>query len=173
MKRTILLRAHMAWTVVIAVMILIVAAHFISRAVLLQVMNTVTLPISIAIIIIYAPAWLLTLRKRGWSLDGAEALSLGVGCCWLAAAGMRLYSLIWNAFDAPAWLNDGYILPALLWLNVIGGTLHITAPGAIRGELPTRNLIYLGCAVGSAVLLGLVLMWVGFFEFKVAPGSKW
>lgn len=164
---------RIAWALVFSIVIFHILSIFLSRTAMVQVLNTLSIPISIAILIMYAPAWCKTLRKKGRHLEGHEALSLGIGACWVSDCGTRIYSIFWNALDAPLWLTGSYILPFLLYLNVLGGTLHITAPGAMEGGAPTRNMVYLGVVGGIAALLLLTLIWLGVWDVRASPGAKW
>lgn len=144
-----------------------------SRTALVQAFNSIIIPIAVAIIIIYSPAWVRTLLKPGFRLTGPEALSLGVGACWTSDCGTRIYSLLWNALDAPGWLAGGFYLPLLLYINILGGQLHISAPGAMEGGTPTRSAIYMGVVGGVAALLLLTLLWLGIWDVRASPGAKW
>ncbi len=124
---------------------------------LMQILNIGTLSVSVAVVTTYLPVWIQTLCKE--TLDGPEALSLGIGCTWFSEIGQRLWSIAWRGLDQPYWMTQSPLLPLLLYLTLIGGIQHITAPGVINGVIPTRNWIALGASAGLATLLTLTLMW--------------
>lgn len=150
---------RVAHSAALAMLVYTAAALSLPHRVLMQILNIGTLSIAVAIVITYAPAWAATLRKE--RMDGADALSLGIGCTWLAEIGQRLWSIIWRGLDQPGWMTESYVLPLLLTLNFLGGVQHITAPGAVDGIIPRRNWIVLGSAVGAATFVFLALMWIG------------
>jgi hypothetical protein len=158
---------RVAHSAVAAACAFMLAALFVPHRTLMQFLNMATLSVAVAIVITYSPAWAATLLKK--RLNGEDALSLGIGCTWLAEIGQRLWSIIWRGLDQPGWMTDSYVLPLLLTLNFLGGVQHITAPGAVDGVVPRRNWIILGAAVGVATFLFLALLWFGNVEVFGRP----
>lgn len=127
---------------------------------LMQILNICVLSISVAVVTTYMPVWIRTLCKQ--RMDGPEALSLGIGCTWIAEIGQRIWSIVWRGLDQPHWMLSSPVLPLMLFLTVVGGVQHVTAPGVIDGAIPTKNWIVLGISAGAATLLLLLVTWVGY-----------
>lgn len=155
-------RWRVAHSAIAAFCVYLLVALFVPYKALIQFLNMCTLSVAVAIVITYAPAWLTTLRKA--RMDGPDALSLGIGCTWLAEIGQRLWSIAWRGLDQPEWMTTSYVLPLLLTLNFLGGVQHITAPGAVAGVIPQRNWIWLGASLGFATFGFLAVMWIGGVE---------
>lgn len=153
---------RVAHSALAALGVFLLAMLFVPQKTVMQFLNMATLSVAVAIVITYAPVWGRTLTKA--RLDGGDALSLGIGCTWLAEIGQRIWSIIWRGLDQPGWMTDSYVLPLLLTLNFLGGVQHITAPGAVDGIVPRRNWIVLGAAVGVSLFLFLALLWLGNVE---------
>ena len=50
---------------------------------------------------------------------------------------------------------DSNINGWFLWLQILGGALHLTARNSVDHEVPRPNWIRLGVAVGLGVLIGI------------------
>lgn len=151
----------MTWRIghsaVLCVALFWILSAVVPQRIMMQVLNICVMSVSVAVLVTYMPIWIRTLCKP--RMDGPEALSLGIGCTWVAEIGQRIWSILWRGLDQPFWMTQSMILPFLLFLTVIGGVQHITAPGVINGELPARNWIALGASAGIATLLTLLLVW--------------
>lgn len=161
------------WSAIVFVLIYVFLAWVMPQRAMMQFLNILVLSISVAVVATYAPAWMDTLRKH--SLDGPDALSLGIGCTWTAEIGQRIWSIIWRGLDQPDWMTNSPILPFFLALTVMGGVQHITAPGAVNGIVPKRSWIVLGCSLGVATLLALLVAAYGFQDSRstewIVPGN--
>lgn len=155
-------RWRVAHSAICALCVYLLVALFVPYKALIQFLNVCTLSVAVAIVITYAPAWVATLKKE--HMDGPDALSLGIGCCWLAEIGLRFWSLLWHGLNQPEWMQTSYVLPLLLTLNFLGGVQHVTAPGAVAGVIPQRNWIVLGASLGFATFVFLIILWVGGVE---------
>lgn len=167
------MRWRVWWSALIFIMIYALLAWFIPQRAMMQFLNILVLSISVAVVATYAPAWILTLKKQ--NMDGPDALSLGIGCTWTAEIGQRIWSIIWRGLDQPEWMTNSPILPFFLALTVMGGIQHITAPGAVNGIVPKRSWIVLGCSLGVATLLTLLVAAYGFQDTRssgwIVPGN--
>lgn len=155
-----MIRWRVGYSAVLCLVLFWGLALAIPQGTLMRLLNIGTLSVSVAVVTTYMPVWLRTLCKT--TLDGPEALSLGIGCTWISEIGQRLWSIAWRGLDQPLWMTQSPLLPMLLYLTLIGGVQHITAPGVISGTIPTRNWIALGASAGLATLLTLLLSWRGY-----------
>jgi hypothetical protein len=155
-------RWRVAWVAVALLLGTVLVSIFVPQQPLMQFINICSLSVAVAVVITYAPAWAPALRKN--ALDGPDALSLGIGCTWTAEIGQRIWSIFWHGLERPEWMTQSYIIPLLLTLTVFGGIQHITAPGAVGGLVPKRNWIMLGVTFGIFTLIGLLVVWLGWFQ---------
>lgn len=153
-------RWRVGYSAALCLLLFWVAHLLLAQRPLMQIINIGTLSVSVAVVTTYLPVWIRTLCKT--TLDGPEALSLGIGCTWISEIGQRLWSIAWRGLEQPFWMTQSPLLPLLLYLTLIGGIQHITAPGVINGVIPTRNWIALGASAGLATLLTLLLAWRGY-----------
>lgn len=155
-----MMRWRVGYSAVICMVVFWGVAALVPQPTMMRILNICVLSISVAVVTTYMPVWIRTLCKE--RMDGPEALSLGIGCTWTGEIGQRLWSIVWRGLDQPYWMTQSTLLPLFLFLAVVGGIQHITAPGVINGVIPTRNWIALGVSMGVATLLTLLLAWSGF-----------
>lgn len=160
---TTIFRWRVAWSLAVALAIFWLAWLAFPFQFIMQILNALVLCVSISVVITYSPAWVQTLNKE--RLNGADALSLGIGGTWCAEIGQRLWSIIWRGLDQPEWMLTTSLLPLLLTLSFMGGVLHLTAPGAVDGIVPRRNWIILGVTLGAAAFVIMIVVLVGWQGF--------
>lgn len=92
-----------------------------------DLLNGIFVGVLVAVIAVYFPVIISSLKRPGF--DRTAQLALGIGCIWLSLAIARVYS---------AWLfasgkNGGFLTSNVggfaIFIAIIGGALHITAPG--------------------------------------------
>lgn len=155
-----MMRWRVGYSAVLCLAVFWGVALLLPQRAMMQILNICTLSVSVAVVTTYMPVWIRTLCKE--RLDGPEALSLGIGCTWASEIGQRVWSIAWRGLDQPLWMTQSPLLPLLVYLTLIGGVQHITAPGVINGVIPTRNWIALGLSAGVATLLTLLLVRYGY-----------
>lgn len=114
--------------------------------------------ISLAVVMAYASIFAGALMSS--RPDRVEQLSAGIVLSWVSTLLVSMWALLYRLGGRPAWMLDSDIYGYLIHLQVLGGILHITAPGAVGGGIPRRNWISLG--VASGVTLFVFLMIIGF-----------
>lgn len=151
-------RWRVAYSMVLAVAVYVGIAYLVPFKTMLQFLNTLTLSVAVAVVFSYAPVWISTLWTTR-SLSGPEWLSLGIGATWTAEVGQRIWSIAWRGLRQPEWMTQSPAIPFMIALTLIGGVMHITAPGAVDGVVPRQNWIWLGAAVGVAVFSFFMTTW--------------
>lgn len=126
---------------------------------LAEVVNGVLLSVSAAVSIIYVPlVWrALTSKDRG----AFYYQVIGIWLVWVSLAGRGAMGLWWRFYGMPPEWPNGFLWLLDLFLAIVAGTLHITAPGTISGSaVPPRNWVIWGIAVMIGGLVGtLIVIW--------------
>lgn len=108
--------------------------------------------ISVFVALAYLPSLIEILAARLPSQ--AQQLVLGIVMAWTGAAGNASWFLLWRLAGRPEWmLTAAPINGWFVWLMVLGGFLHLTAPRSIEGRFPRSNWVWLGAAVFMILLL--------------------
>lgn len=112
--------------------------------------------VAIAVSIAFLPGIFKALRTPWPSYSGQ--LILGIVLSWFGVAGSAGWVLIWASAGQPQWMLDSNINGWFLWLQILGGTLHLTAKHSVEDDIPRPNWIRLGVAVAIGVLIGIAFM---------------
>jgi hypothetical protein len=91
--------------------------------------------------------------------DRVEQMSMGVALGFFSSFGFGFWALLWRLAGKPDWMLESSVQAFWIYLSILAGALHITAPGAVDGRIPRPNKIALGTAVGAGVLVFLLLLW--------------
>jgi hypothetical protein len=130
----------------------LVLASFIPPSPLLEHIRLLQMSTAIAVVIAYSPFAFSALRESRRP-DRVQQLSMGILLGFLSIMLGGLWSYVWRTSGKPAWMYDSDVQGFIIWISILAAALHITAPGAIDGQIPKRNFIMLGCAVGIGVFL--------------------
>jgi hypothetical protein len=134
-------------------------------------MNAILLWVAITVLISYVrPVCLAIERGR---VDKVDYLILGIVASWVAQIASRMWSTIYRATGQPNWMFESDILGYIIFIYIIGGVLHITAPGTIGGKVPHRNWIKVGFAVSTGAVLAATLIWYRLWSEGIVSSPKW
>ncbi len=121
-----------------------------------------TLAVSVAVMFAYAAPGLEALQKR--EIDREDHLVLGICLAWLGVFLRSGFIILWRVgwlWGNPHSTIDSHWVNLFNFMILLGGVLHITAPGAMNNRIPPRNLALLGAAFGAgAGLASLLLVFV-------------
>lgn len=147
------------WTSLTLYLIFIACAWILPNRILIETLRAMLLSISIAVVIAYAaPAVSAMLDKR--RPDLVAQLTLGIALGWAATAFQSTWSLIYRLAGQPLWMQNNDLNALIIWSLCLAAALHITAPGAIDGRIPRRNMVSLGLAIGAGVLIvSIIMIW--------------
>lgn len=109
--------------------------------------------VATAVSVAFLPGIVKALRTPWPTYSGQ--LILGIVMSWIGVAGSAGWVLIWSLSGQPQWMLDSNINGWFLWLQILGGTLHLTARNSVDDEVPKPNWIKLGVAVAVGVLIGI------------------
>ena len=123
-------------------------------------MNAILLLVAISVLIAYFKP--ICYAVATGKIDRIDYLIMGVVLSWLSTILNRLWSTIYRSTGQPSWMFESDVLGYFIWMAIIGGILHLAAPGAIDGKVPTKNWIRVGVAVSGGIGLAMVLLWLRF-----------
>lgn len=129
---------------------------FLPFVTMMEFLNGVALAVAIAVTIAYAPVWVEALTQD--RPDRVGQLTLGIGCTWGAFILSRMWSISWRGSGQPDWMENSPVVGFFVYMTILGGILHLTAPGAIDGDVPRRNWILIGITIGGGLVLGLAFL---------------
>ncbi len=134
----------------LAVAFFVILTFIVPAENLLAVMDNLFIGVVGAVTIVYMPLIQRALTDK--KFDRVSQLSLGIVFTWVSMIGTKIASLYVTTPASPIKAINVYILSALAYLAVLGGTLHVTAPGMINSEWKyNKKPLYLGIAVGIAL----------------------
>ncbi|HEV7255743.1 MAG TPA: hypothetical protein VGN97_21915 [Mesorhizobium sp.] len=123
-------------------------AAFVPPITMIQLMNFLVLAVAIAVTVSYAPGvWRAVREDR---TDRLAQLGLGITLAWVSIVLNRGWNAVMR-FTHSEWMETHIFIAFCIYLSILAATLHITAPGALDGRIPRRNLVMLGVAVGIGV----------------------
>lgn len=124
----------------------------------LETLNWVLVATAVVVTIAYAPTALDALIAS--RPDRVQQLVLGIICAWVATIALRVWVGIWRFLDTPEWMVQSRMIGFFIYLSILGGVLHITAPGSVDGIVPKRNWMMLASAILSGGLVaGFMIGW--------------
>jgi hypothetical protein len=126
------------------------------RQFMFDIVNALTVAVGVGVLIAYLPGICRSLQELRW--DGTHYLVLGIFVTWSATALRHLWNWIWRFLGKPAEMIDHPIVAFLVWMTFMGGVLHMTARGALDGEIPRENWIRLGVVIAAGIVTGLLVI---------------
>lgn len=137
-------------------MVFMISALFVSPRIFLENLRLVQAALSIAVAVAYIPfAWRVFVSPDA---EGQQQLAMGIALTFMGSAINGLWMLGWRLAGKPIWMLDSDIQAFSVYLICIGASMHLTAPGTIRNEVPRRNWIILGCCIGAGAALAVALL---------------
>jgi hypothetical protein len=162
----VLARSRIVRTAILLVAGYWMAALLLPSIILIQALNYVLISVALAVSIAYLPDVLHAIRMD--RVDRVAQLSLGIALSWMAVLINRSWVGVIRVTDAE-WMRTSPVIGFYVFLSVLAGVLHITAPGAVDGVIPKRNQIILGVAIGVGLLVAWVVIWLGLGEEFILP----
>jgi hypothetical protein len=138
---------------------------FMPRNYLFDLVNGLTVAVGVGVMIAYFPGICKSMREPKW--DGTHYLVMGIFITWLATATRHLWNWVWRYIGKPPEMIDHQFVAFLVWMYFLGGVMHMSAKGALDGEIPRSTWIRMGIAVAAGVGLGLLV--ILFLEPAHAP----
>lgn len=131
------------------------AAALIPNGPLMEGLQSLRVAVGVAVTAAYGSVCLEALLAP--RPDRVQQLTLGIALAWAAAVFAGCWSLLWRLAGQPSWMLNAGIDGFWIWLQILGGVLHITAPGTADGGTPARSWLLLAAGVGAGALAGAAL----------------
>ena len=138
------------------------------RHYMFDVVNALTVAVGCGVLIAYFPGIVRSLAQPKW--EGSHYLVLGVFVTWVATDLRHLWNWLWRFLAKPPDMIDHWFVALLVWVTFLGGVLHLTAKGAIDGEIPREYWIRLGATVAAGIAVALLV--IIFLEPAVPPTPR-
>lgn len=133
-------------------------AFYFEKADIITFMQAIRAVVAIAVTLAYFPGAIgLVWTGKG---NRSDYLILGIVCNWASDIGVGIWTTISRFYGRPEWMLDNKWLSFFLLIAVIGGVLHLTAPGAVGGKVPRRNWMVLGAVLALATGVGFLGLWI-------------
>ena len=154
-----LIRSRLTRTAVVLVAAYWIAAFFVPAPLVIVGFSYILIAIAVAVTVAYLPSVVQALAED--RLDRVAQLTIGIVLSWMAIIMARGWGNAIRILDQD-WMRNSPIVGFYLFISILAGVLHITAPGVINGKVPQRNWIILGCAIGAGSLVAGVLIGMQF-----------
>jgi hypothetical protein len=146
------------WVSTALYMLFFIVAWKVQNRVIMETLRAFLLAASVAVAIAYSKPAVQAIMARKMP-DLVSQLTLGIALAWATTAVQSAFYMIWRLAGQPAWMVNTDFSAFLLYSLCLAAVLHITAPGAIDGQIPKRNMVALGLAAGAAALIiGLIIV---------------
>lgn len=138
---------------------------FLPTAYMFDLVNALTVAVGVGVLAAYGPGVWRSYQQDEWG--GGHYLVLGIAVTWIATTLRHMWNWAWRFAGKPDAMIDHPAVAFLVFLAMLGGTLHLAASGAIDGDIPRRNWLRLGIAL--AVGLALAFIVIVFLEPVIDP----
>lgn len=151
-----LLRSRNVWIAAGLFALFGVSAWLTDYHTLSVLVQSLTMVVSAAVLVAYGRWGIEAMGMQPITRD--HQLLLGINLAWLGTFLRSAFVIWWRVGahgDAPI---DSDWVTLFNTMILLGGALHITAPGVIDNKIPPRNWIMLGAALGIGLTVGWILL---------------
>lgn len=146
---------RLAFGALLAGLVFAVLAIFVPTNILLPVMNSICLGVVGAVTIVFAP--LIARLFRDKEFDRVSQLIAGMLLMWLSLLGSRFTSL-YVSITGNVDIVNSPVIAFLAYLAIIGGVLHISAPGIVDKEWKYNRKTLRG-AIAVGVIIAVIAIY--------------
>lgn len=139
-----LFHSKYAWIGIGACLAFWTTAYFTPFTPVYVVVNVIFLALSISVSLSYFAGFLEALIAG--ELREGEQLVMGIWLAWFGDSLLRIWAMTQRGLGYPDWMVGSDIVSFLIFIKLMGATLHMAAPGAVEGEVPRTIWIRLGIA---------------------------
>lgn len=152
-----LTRNTLVWITLAATALYIGASWLVPTPVLIELLNGLFLGLAFSVSVVFAPLlWRAIKVKR---FDRVAQLTVGIILTWISLALSRLASVVGVIVDRPGSMVGSHIVGLAAYLAVLGGILHITAPGMFEDRLQyNRGILVFAFVVGLGIAAATIFL---------------
>lgn len=143
---------------VIAGAVFAALALFVPTYILIPIMNAICIGVVLTVTIIFSPLIARSLHDK--SFDRVSQLMVGMLLMWLSLLGSRGASIYINITGRSEEVTSSPVIAFLAYMAIIGGVLHVTAPGIVSTNDWAKNRRVLVAGVVSGAILGCLVLWL-------------
>lgn len=139
---------------------------------LILIENIVRVSIAVAVVITFTPAVYEVAVERQ-PMNRGSWIAYGVFWGWSSVAYAGIETLVWRLIGQPMWLVNSDLTSVGIFMACLGATAHIVRPGDLNDHLPRREMIRVGLLIGSAMAVGLTIVYLPeiYIAWKGGPAS--
>ena len=127
--------------------------------------RVILLVVSVGVLLAYLPGFLEAMVAR--PIRDGEQLVLGIWVAWAGDIMLGVWAITQRWLDRPEWMLTSDFVTFIVFVKLLGATLHLTSPGSVEGRVPRGNWVLLAIAFSLGALVAGVLlatsMGVGLF----------
>jgi hypothetical protein len=153
-----LIRSRTLWAGLLCFAAFVPLAAFIPPSPLFEFLHGIRIAIGLVVLLLFAPPVFQALRTT--RLTDVLQLRLGITLNAFSLVMTGVWLILWRANGFPRWMVQSDFNAWLLWLQILGYTLHITAPAATPGAVPAKSWAYVGAAFVAGFAFALFMAWV-------------
>lgn len=162
MRHLLSLRSRAALFVLLAGVVFALLALVVPKHILLPVMSAACVGIVGTVTVIFSPLIIRALKDK--EFDRVSQLMIGMLLMWLSLLGSRFTSLYID-ITGDVSVSQSPVVAFLAYMAVIGGALHITAPGFVpNSKKSIKRNFALGALVGVVLT---VCTWVAQWKYEL------
>lgn len=155
MKR--LTRRTLLMASLVALSVYLVLAAALPTRILVAVMNGLFLGMVVSVSVVFAPLIKRAVLLRDF--DRVAQLTIGIFLSWTSLIISRSVNTYGKIFDKPGEAAGSGMVAVAAYLAILGGILHVTAPGMVDDKLKyNKGLLALAAMVGAVA--AAVAIWL-------------
>lgn len=152
-----ILKSRLAQFGAIAVITYVMLVITVPNMILLSLMNSLFLGVVGMVTIVFFPLFIRALKDKAF--DRVTQLTIGIILTWFSMIGGRIASVMITTTGEASRIAISPYIAAIAYLAIVGGILHVTAPGMVEHEWRyNKRLLVVGLLVGLLIASGTIFL---------------
>lgn len=127
------------------------------QSVFIELLNGLFLGMIVAVTVVFFPLFWRSVRQRRF--DRVAQLTIGIILTWLSLILSRSASTYSRILGDTSTMTGSHVVTLAAWLAIVGGILHVTAPGMLDDKLRyNRGLLLLAALIGVGVAAVAIIL---------------
>lgn len=145
-----LTRASLTNLALLATVVYLLGAWLIPPRYFIEILNGLFLGLVASVTIVFFPLFIRAIQTKNF--DRVSQLTIGIMLTWFSLIVSRSLNTAGRIGGDIATIANSQFVSVAAYLAIIGGILHITAPGMVEDRLRyNRGLLVLSGVIGAAV----------------------